>query len=165
MRAAGVAFEQLYRRHAPLLLAFIATRVHFAARDDLHQDVWRRVWHRLSTQFHGGNFNAWLYQIARNAILDQRKKRTFDSLADETSVPDSRSMHSDHRLLEQERMEALRGCLEKLKPPLAAIVRARLAGDDYADVCERLRLRPRQAHKLFHTAKEQLKTCVERVLK
>jgi hypothetical protein len=44
LRAAQEAFEQLYRRHAPLLLAFIAARVGPADREDLHQEVWRRAW-------------------------------------------------------------------------------------------------------------------------
>ena len=38
LRAARDAFERLYRRHSPLLLAFIAARSRPADRDDLHQD-------------------------------------------------------------------------------------------------------------------------------
>jgi DNA-directed RNA polymerase specialized sigma24 family protein len=62
-------------------------------------------------------------------------------------------------------MEALRRCLERLTQPQAAVVQSRLAGDDYPEVCRRLRLEPSQAHKLYHTAKELLNTCVERALR
>jgi RNA polymerase sigma-70 factor, ECF subfamily len=75
LRAARDAFEQLYRRHAPLLLAFITARVGPADREDLHQEVWRRAWHHLPEQFHGGNFGAWLYQIARHVLIDHGKKK------------------------------------------------------------------------------------------
>ena len=40
----------------------------------------------------------------------------------------------------------------------------RLGSDSYTDICGRLGLRPEQAHKLFHQAKAQLKTCVEGAL-
>ena len=55
-------------------------------------------------------------------------------------------------------------CLKRLQSEFADLVRARLAGESYSDICGRLRLRPEQAHKLFHVAKAQLKTCVESVL-
>jgi DNA-directed RNA polymerase specialized sigma24 family protein len=67
-------------------------------------------------------------------------------------------------LVEHERMEALRDCLEKLSAPAAAVVRARLAGEEYPELCQRLGMKSGQAYKLFHSAKDQLKTCVERAL-
>jgi DNA-directed RNA polymerase specialized sigma24 family protein len=71
--AAQAAFEHLYRRHAPLLLAFIAARVPAADRDDMHQEVWRRVWQKLPNHFDGRNTRAWLYEIARNALIDHNR--------------------------------------------------------------------------------------------
>ena len=164
-RPAHEALEELYRRHAPLLFAFIAARAPAADREDLHQEVWRRVWQHLPQQFHGGKFRAWLHQIARNLLIDRGKKHGAGPLVDEGGVPDCRPGHGEEYLLEQERMDALRRCLEKLSAPAAAVVKARLAGDDYPDACRRLGLKPRQAHKLYHTAKEQLKTCVQRTLR
>jgi RNA polymerase sigma-70 factor, ECF subfamily len=162
--AARDAFEQLYRRHAPLLLAFIAARARPADREDLNQEVWRRAWHHLPQQFHGGNFGAWLYQIARHALIDHGKKRKAEALPNPEVVPDGHAGRDVDGLLERERMEALRQCLEKLSATAAALVRARLAGDDYPDVCCQLGLKSGQAYKLFHSAKDQLKTCVERAL-
>jgi len=164
LRAARDAFERLYRRHAPLLLAFLSARARPSDRDDLHQEVWRRAWDHLPQRFHGGNFGAWLYQIARNALIDYGRKRKAEDLADPELVPDGRVGRSDDRLVEHERMEALRGCLEKLSAPAAAVVRARLAGEEYPELCQRLGMKSGQAYKLFHSAKDQLKTCVERAL-
>jgi RNA polymerase sigma factor (sigma-70 family) len=160
-RAAREAFEGLYRRHAPLLLAFLSSRVHASDRDDLHQEIWQRVWVSLPAQFHGGNFRAWLHQIARNAIVDLGRKKRSSALADPLLVVDGRSEQAHTLLLEQERKEALERCLKALKSELATLVRARLGGDSYADIRGRLGLRPEQAHKMFHLAKAQLKTCVE----
>ncbi|MGO8898714.1 MAG: RNA polymerase sigma factor [Isosphaeraceae bacterium] len=160
-RAARDAFEGLYRRHAPLLLAFLSSRVHASDRDDLHQDIWQRVWASLPAQFQGGNFRAWLHQIARNAIIDLGRKKRPAHLGDLRTLVDGRPDQARSLGLEQERKEALERCLKALKSELAALVRARLGGDSYTDICGRLGLRPEQAHKLFHQAKAQLKTCVE----
>ncbi|MGZ3416086.1 MAG: RNA polymerase sigma factor [Isosphaeraceae bacterium] len=163
-RAARDAFEGPYRRHAPLLLAFLSSRVHASDRDDLHQDIWQRVWASLPAQFQGGNFRAWLHQIARNAIIDLGRKKRPMHLGDLGTLVDGRPDQARSLGLEQERKEALERCLKALKSELAALVRARLGGDSYTDICGRLGLRPEQAHKLFHQAKAQLKTCVEGAL-
>ena len=140
-------------------------RVHASDRDDLHQDIWQRVWASLPAQFQGGNFRAWLHQIARNAIIDLGRKKRPTHLGDLRTLVDGRSDQARSLGLEQERKDALERCLKALKSELAALVRARLGGDSYTDICGRLGLRPEQAHKLFHLAKAQLKTCVEEVLR
>jgi RNA polymerase sigma factor (sigma-70 family) len=165
LAASGDAFERLYRRHAPLLLAFLAARARPRDRDDLHQEVWRRAWDHLPQHFDGHDFSAWLFQIARNALIDHGRKRKAEALADPEAVPDGRAGRDDDRLVEHERMEALRRCLEKLSSPAAEVVRARLAGEEYSELCRRLGMNSGQAYKLFHSAKDQLKTCVERALK
>lgn len=160
--AARAAFEQLYHRHARLLLAFLAGRAGRNDVDDIHQEVWQRVWHRLPDAFRGGDFRAWLYQIARNALIDLGRKKRPEALGDDEALADARVSLPVERLLEQERAEILRRCLERLGPEAAALVRARLGGDSYPEICRRLSMKPERAHKLFHLAKDQLQTCVER---
>src|SRR4051812_9515789 len=75
MRAAHQAFQLLYLRHGPLLRAFLSGRVVRADLDDLHQDVWRKVWARLPDRYRPGNFRAWLHQVARAMIIDQHRRR------------------------------------------------------------------------------------------
>jgi RNA polymerase sigma-70 factor (ECF subfamily) len=164
LRAACAAFDELYARHARPLVAFLAARVRRGDLDDLNQEVWRRAWHHLPEQFRGGNFRAWLHRIARNALIDHARKRRPGSLEDEDRLADDRSGQIDARLLERERAEALRDCLSRLGGETAELVRARLGGDPYPDICRRLGLTPARAHKLFHLAKEQLQTCLERAL-
>ena len=163
-RAATDAFERLYRRHAPLLLAFIAARVPSSDCDDLHQEVWQRVWASLPENYQSNNLRAWLHQIARNAIIDLSRKKHALPLTDGETLVDGRDDDGRSRLLEQERKDALERCLKRLQGELADLVRARLAGESYSVICGRLGLRPEQAHKQFHLAKVQLKTCVESVL-
>ncbi|HUB50676.1 MAG TPA: sigma-70 family RNA polymerase sigma factor [Terracidiphilus sp.] len=62
--------------------------------EDLFQDVWMRVLVR-GAQFNGqARFETWLFTIARNMVIDQRRKRTASSLDElfEAGSDDDRPM-------------------------------------------------------------------------
>src|SRR5579863_9688231 len=62
--------------------------------EDLFQEVWMRVLTR-GGQFNGkSRFETWLFTIARNLLIDQRRKRTMSSLDElfETGGDDDRPM-------------------------------------------------------------------------
>jgi len=161
-QSAQDACAELYRRHAPFLLAFLANRMHRADLDDVHQAVWERVWRYLPMSFVGGNFRAWLYQVAHSRLIDAARKKLPHQLPDDHDAPDPRADASSDVLLEQERLAVLQRCLELLAERAARLVRARLAGMDYETIGKELGLLPAQAHKLFHTAKSQLHDCITR---
>jgi len=84
--------EGLKRRDAALLDELIVRFQHRLLRyllfltgnreqaEDLFQEVWMRVLTRGS-QFNGkSRFETWLFTIARNLVIDQRRKRTMSSL-------------------------------------------------------------------------------------
>ena len=62
--------------------------------EDLFQEVWMRVLTR-GGQFNGkARFETWLFTIARNLVIDQRRKRTMISLDElfEAGSDDDRPM-------------------------------------------------------------------------
>ena len=62
--------------------------------EDMFQDVWMRVLVR-GAQFNGqARFETWLFTIARNLVIDQRRKRTLASLDElvESGNDDDRPM-------------------------------------------------------------------------
>jgi RNA polymerase sigma-70 factor (ECF subfamily) len=160
LRTAQQACHDLYERHANKLLAFLATRVHRSHLDDIHQEVWRRVWQHAPKQFRGGNFRAWLFTLARNCIIDQSRRKTAEALPAGKEPADER--RPDAVLLDTELQAALHHCLEKVTPEATDLVRARLAGESYEDICRRTGMKSERAHKLFHEAKTFLQSCVER---
>lgn len=116
MRAAHQAFEMLYLRHGPLLRAFLSGRVARADLDDLHQDVWRKIWARLPDRYRPGNFRAWLHQVARALIIDQHRRQKPEAMSHETEdLADGGKYHPEDHLVERERAEAFRRCLDGLE--------------------------------------------------
>lgn len=159
---AQAAFEQLYDRHARPLLLFLAARISRSTLDDVHQEIWTRVWQSLPTGFHGGNFRAWLFQIARNHLIDLARKKQPQGLAAEFDAADARAARADQRLVEQERVERLRHCLELLDERSRKVVQARLEGVSYDELAADLSVKTTTVHQVFHRAKDQLQECVGR---
>jgi RNA polymerase sigma-70 factor (ECF subfamily) len=166
-RASEAAFRDLYERHARRLLAFLAGRLKSAALDDVHQEVWQRVWQHCAAGFRGGNFRSWLYAIARNCVTDHQRRRTYAAIPEDANVADERQRAADESLIEAELRDVLRQCLKKLESndaALAELVRARASGESYETICQRTGLPADRAYRAFHQAKAQLQTCVERVI-
>jgi RNA polymerase sigma-70 factor (ECF subfamily) len=166
MRRAHEAAHFLYLRHARLLRTFLVARVARSEVDDLHQQTWQLVWRHLPGHFRElKNFRAWLYKIARHALIDQARKKQpvpADNLDTKEAARDDDS--PERLLIENERRVALERCLERLGAGPVALVRARLGGEDYEVVCKRLGLKSNKAYKMLHKAKKQMKTCMERAL-
>lgn len=162
MSEATRSFETVYQRHSRLLLAFLASRVKPSDLEDIHQSVWQKIWQYLPKQFKGGNFRAWMYQIARNHLIDVSRKKRPDELEDTTEPVDNKS--PEEPLADQERQEILARCLEKLQDDMADIVRSRLGGEDYTSICSRMKIKAAKAHKLFFQAREQLTGCVQKAM-
>jgi RNA polymerase sigma-70 factor (ECF subfamily) len=159
---AEAAFRTLYDRHAKRLLAFLGGRVSTTAIDDVHQNVWVKVWQALPT-FRGGNFRAWVHQIGRNVVIDHLRKRKNAPLAEEGELIDHRQGDAA-RSEETERRDALARCLEKLEEAnarMADLVRSRVAGESYEAYCIRTGMPADKAYRAFHQAKAQLQACVE----
>jgi RNA polymerase sigma-70 factor (ECF subfamily) len=162
-RMAEAAFHALYDRHARRLLAFLGPRVGVAVLDDVNQDVWAKVWQALPARFRGGNFRAWVYQIARNVVVDQLRKRRAEPLADGDELIDHRQWDAA-RSAEADRRDALARCLQKLERAnarAADLVRCRAAGESYDAYCGRTGVPVDRAYRAFHQAKAQLQACVE----
>jgi DNA-directed RNA polymerase specialized sigma24 family protein len=43
--------------------------------EDLHQDMWKRVWEQVARRFDGRHFRGWVFGIATNLVRDQAKRR------------------------------------------------------------------------------------------
>jgi RNA polymerase sigma-70 factor (ECF subfamily) len=155
-------FEELYREHASPLLAFLASRVRPRTdRDEVAQEVWTRVWANLAT-FHGGEFRPWLFQIARNLLVDRLRRRRADPLPDELDPIDRRARRPDSALDAREELQRLEHCLALLPEQERELFNGRLSGANYEELIEQLGLTVKEAYRMFHRAKNRLQECVQR---
>jgi RNA polymerase sigma-70 factor (ECF subfamily) len=68
------AFEQLYRSHVGRVHALARRLADDPARaEELTQDVFVRAWERLASFRGESSFGTWLYRLAVNAILSDRR--------------------------------------------------------------------------------------------
>jgi RNA polymerase sigma-70 factor (ECF subfamily) len=77
---AGLLDELIVRYQHRLLRYLLYLTGNREQAEDLFQEVWMRVLVR-GAQFNGqARFDTWLFTIARNLVIDQRRKRTLASL-------------------------------------------------------------------------------------
>ncbi|HEX8710593.1 MAG TPA: sigma-70 family RNA polymerase sigma factor [Terracidiphilus sp.] len=77
---AGLLDELIVRYQHRLLRYLLFLTGNRELAEDLFQDVWMRVLVR-GAQFNGrARFETWLFTIARNLVIDHRRKRTLASL-------------------------------------------------------------------------------------
>lgn len=91
---AGLLDELIVRYQHRLLRYLLYLTSNREMAEDLFQEVWMRVLVR-GGQFNGkARFDTWLFTIARNLVIDQRRKRTMSSLDEifESKNDDDRPM-------------------------------------------------------------------------
>lgn len=85
------AFDTLYNRHRDSLYRFILRQNNniTSLAEEVFQDVWMNVINNKSQFRNESKFSTWLYQIARNKLIDNSRKATtrkdtfHDSIDDE----------------------------------------------------------------------------------
>jgi RNA polymerase sigma-70 factor (ECF subfamily) len=90
----GLLDALIVRYQHRLLRYFLYLTANREMAEDLFQEVWMRVLTR-GAQFNGkARFETWLFTIARNLVIDQRRKRTMSSLDElfESGGDDDRPM-------------------------------------------------------------------------
>ena len=91
---AGLLDELIVRYQHRLLRYLLYLTGNREQAEDLFQEVWMRVLVR-GAQYNGqARFETWLFTIARNLLIDQRRKRTMSSLDEifESGGDDDRPM-------------------------------------------------------------------------
>jgi len=161
--AAHPLFQELYRRHAAMSERFIAARVRRSQVADIHQKTWTKAWKRASQFTVGTGYRAWLLTIACNTITDEyrasARKPTLALVDEGNLVNDDRSAAAS--LIADEEQDILDDCLKYLPQAALDLVRGRLGGRSYTELCDELGLTESAAHKLFFKSKTQLQQCVE----
>ena len=123
------AFESLYRRAFPRVYGYVATllRDRSAAEEVTAQAFERAYRKRRSFRASRGSQEAWLFGIARNAALDELRRRRRRA-ALEADAEDVYTPGPDEQADDALRRQAVRAALGRLEPRERELVALKFAG-------------------------------------
>lgn len=118
------AFEELYRAHAPALLAFAHARLHSReAAEDLVQELFLAIWRNREEWELKSSLKSYLFGALRNRIVSYRRARQaregrLRQVEEGTGGLDTLPSpnRADHRVLESELAEAIERAIDSLSP-------------------------------------------------
>jgi RNA polymerase sigma-70 factor, ECF subfamily len=131
-----VAFGELYERYVKRIYAYLYTNLgNQADAEDLTTQVFLAAWRGLSRYNERGVFKSWLFRIARNKIIDYRRKRKVD-LPLEDGIAKTGNDWDPLRDLEQvDDLQRLAMVVKKLPPEQVEYLRLRFVGHlSYAQI-------------------------------
>ena len=113
------AFGRLYDRHVEAIYRYVYYRVRDDAEaEDLTSDVFMRALRAITRYEPRQAFLAWLYRIARNAVIDRARRGgrqvSFEDALEHPGV--DRIVEPDSELLSRSDSDMLRTALGKLTP-------------------------------------------------
>lgn len=116
--------EALWRGMHDRLESFVSRRGTPSVQDteDIVQDVFLRMHLAIEGAQRIERFDAWMYSVARNAVIDgHRRRRTSDPLAEDEHANDERDNEPDD--LRRELADCLLPFVDRLPEPYAQAVR------------------------------------------
>ena len=165
-------FDALYARHRRGLYAFIARLPgsQEIAVDDIFQDTWLAVTRARANYRPSASFRTWLYQIARNRVIDRlRTKRPV--LASELqapgdddyfeSVPDSGANTPDQLLQQSDQAAALARALAALPVEQREVFLLRMEAElPLEEIAQLIRVNPETAKSRLRYATAKLRAAL-----
>ena len=94
------ASEQVWQDYHSRLHQFILSRVNYNAEaEDILQDVFLRIHRRIDTLDESDHLQAWIYRIARNAVIDYyRQRRPTEELPPDLRAPEADDAQADREI-------------------------------------------------------------------
>jgi len=133
------AFAEIVRAHERLIFNFIMRDVRDRElAEDLTQDVFLRAWRALPTFGFRSQLTTWLYQVARNILIDHRRL-LGRRISEIELVPELVPALADPRFERGETMAALWAAIEALDTTLKMPLLLRdVAGQTYNEIAASL---------------------------
>ena len=135
----GDELRELYRRYAPELFGFATNALgDRELAEEVVQDVFAQVWRRAEQyDQRRASVRTWLYAIARNRIIDARRRASVrPKLAEDDSLDSAAKVDAelDHAILRWQ----VAAALERLSPTHREVIRlAHYGGLSMREIAER----------------------------
>ncbi|HYH58587.1 MAG TPA: sigma-70 family RNA polymerase sigma factor [Thermoleophilaceae bacterium] len=153
------AFEALYRRSFPRVYGYVAAMLRDrAAAEEVTAQAFERAYRRRrSFRASRGTEEAWLFGIARNAALDELRRRRRRAAMEHEPV-DLTAPGAEEQAEDALRREAVRAALARLEPRERELVALRFFGGlSHEEIGRVLGISPSNAGTRVHRALEKLR--------
>jgi RNA polymerase sigma-70 factor (ECF subfamily) len=151
------SFEELYRRTFPRVYAYVASLLRDrSAAEEVTAQAYERAYRRRSSYRPGhGPVEAWLFGIARNAALDELRRRGRRARLEEEPAAESATVDEAEGLL---RRATVRAALASLDPRERDLVALKFAGGlSNAEIARVLGMSESNAGTRLHRTIEKLR--------
>lgn len=134
--------------------------------DDLMQETTSVMWRKFCEFEPGSDFVAWGIKIARNRIMNFRKKQANSKLQFKSDIVEILDAESDDMIKRlDQRMIALQECLMKLPGKDRTLIRMRYESDvNVKDLAVRVGLSTHQLYRAFVRIHAALLQCIRRTM-
>lgn len=125
-------FDTLYREHHRVLFAYLLGQVgKRESAEDLLQETFVRVWRHISEaqQIPVERLRYWLLRIARNLVLDFRRRQSVRAREEAVVLPALPEQDPVEATLNRERGEALDRAIQCLPDDLRTVLTLHLVGE------------------------------------
>lgn len=138
--------------------------------DDVAQEAFIVAYNRLDEYEHERDFGAWLRGIARNLVINERRKDArrkrilSDNLTDVLLATSSAAEDEDDELGDRglARLQALRECIAELPAKSLGLLKARYENEESAqDIAESFEMKPPAVRKALERVRTALRKCME----
>ena len=149
-------FLALYDRYFDRVLGYVRLRIHDPTTcEDVTSRVFTTVLEQIG-RFRGeGSFGGWVFQIARNAVRDVQRQRTFDPF--EADGPAAEPT-PEERVLDLERARELHTLIGRLRPEQQHLLALRYgAGLPYEEIAAIVGGAPATVRVRMHRILEELR--------
>ena len=158
------SFESLYRRTFPRVYAYVASLLHDrAAAEDVTAQAFERAYRRRrSFRAARGTPDAWVFGIARNAALDELRRRKRRALLEAEPEADSAVAAPEEEAELALRRQTVRAALVELSGHERDIVALKFAGGlSNREIAKVLRLSESNVGTRLHRTIERLREACE----
>ncbi|MDR2036285.1 MAG: sigma-70 family RNA polymerase sigma factor [Bacteroidales bacterium] len=158
-------FGQLYHRYIPLVYGLSLKYLRHAEKaEDAVMQLYEELSHKIA-RYEIKQFKTWLYRVAKNHCLQiLRREKQEISIDFDVPVMESESfLHLFNENIDEERFQALQGCLKQLpEPQRISVTQFFLEEMSYADIVDVTGYQLKSVKSYIQNGKRNLKICIEK---
>ena len=132
-----------------------------ADKQDLFQEITIQLWKSFASFENKSKFSTWLYRVALNTAITQKRKENRQPLTNPLSDKEMRIPNNDATDIDEDELLALQIAIRQLKPTDRAIIFLYLEERSYQEIAEIIGITPKNVGVKIVRIKARLLTLLQ----